>query len=193
MNLQHEDRSHHHHQQKEAEQICLRLSMGLSLNLAQCQRTSTPRSSKSSFSIIIPAGQDTSLVYIGWTTQHFKYYSELFQKSPSSGGTMVDCQGFKVMDGDEACAEHVTSYMTCMAGLFKSSSLTRQDSYNSDHVSSDYLIGCILDQHTGTISYTVNKERISSCDIKVCNVHVWMIMMILDGFRSVIPLSCFLP
>ena len=86
---------------------------------------------------------------------------------------MVGCQGFKVMDGSETCAEQVTGYMMCMASLFKSSSLARLDSNNNNHVSSDYLIGCILDQNTGTISYTVNKEHISNCDIKVCNVHVF--------------------
>ena len=174
VNIQHED-SQHHHQQKEAEEICLRLSMGLTFTLSQHHITSTPRSSSSSqrtsYSIIIPAGQDTSLVYIGWTTQHFKYYSELFQKSPSgSNNSIVGCQGIKLIDGWGTEVEYVTGYMMCLAELFKKSHLTRLDS-NSDHVSSDYLIGCIVDQQTSTISYTVNKEHISNCDIKACTVY----------------------
>lgn len=173
MTTQHEDTRHH--QQKEAEEICLRLSMGLSFNPSQHHISSTPRSSSSqrtSFSIIIPAGQDTSLVYIGWTTQYFKYYPELFQKLPSgSNNSMVGCQGIKLIDSSGTEVECVTGYMMCLAELFKNSHLTRLDS-NSDHVSSDYLIGCIVDQQAATISYTVNKEHISNCDIKACTVHM---------------------
>ena len=82
---------------------------------------------------------------------------------------MVGCQGVKLIDGTGTGVEYVTGYMACMAELFKNSHLTRLDS-NSDHVSSDYIIGCIVDQQTSTISYTVNKEHISNCDIKVLTV-----------------------
>lgn len=162
-----------HHQHKAAEQVCLRLSMGLSFSHTQCHKTVNPSSSAlhcTSFSIVIPAGQDISLVYIGWTTQHFKYHPELFQKSSSSDdGDVVGCQVIKVMDNSNsgASAEYVTGYMTCLTDLFKSSHLMRLDS-NSDHISSDFVVGCIVDQQMATISYTVNKEPVSSCDIKVC-------------------------
>ena len=68
---------------------------------------------------------------------------------------------------NSGAVERVTGHLTCLANLFKESQFTRLDS-SSDHVSSDYIIGCIVDLQTATISYTVNKEHVSSCDIKVC-------------------------
>ena len=68
---------------------------------------------------------------------------------------------------NSGAVERVTGHLTCLANLFKESQFTRLDS-SSDHVSSDYIIGCIVDLQTATISYTVNKEHVNSCDIKVC-------------------------
>ena len=97
---------------------------------------------------------------------------------------MVGCQGIKVIDGSETGVEYVTGYMTCLAELFKKSHLTRLDSNSDHHVSSDYLIGCIVDQQTATISYTVNKEHISNCDIKVCMVHTRVLQYDYDIYYS---------
>ena len=146
--------------------------MGLPFKPGRYHNTSSSSSSqRTSFSVIIPAGQDISLVYIGWTTQHFKYYPELFKKLSSSDEKLIGCQGIKMVIEDSGTIERVTGHMTCLANLFKSSQLTRLDS-SSDHVSSDFIIGCIVDLQTATISYTVNKEHIDSCDIKVCCVCV---------------------
>ena len=129
--------------------------------------SSSSGSQRTSFSVIIPAGQNISLVYIGWTTQHFKYYPELFKKSSSSDEKLIGCQSIKMVIENSGAMERVTGHLTCLANLFKESQFTRLDS-SSDHVSSDYIIGCIVDLQTATISYTVNKEHVNSCNIKVC-------------------------
>lgn len=159
--------SHQHY--KTTEQVCLRLSLGLPFNPAQSHGTTDLRSftsQRTSFSIIIPAGQDISLVYIGWTTQHFKYYPELFQKSSSGDDSMVGCKAVKLIDSNGASGEYVTGYMTCLVDLFKKSQFIRMDS-STDNVSSEFIIGCKLDQQTAAISYIINKEHISSYSIKV--------------------------
>ena len=168
MSVEHNGPQHQHHHRKVAEEVCLRLSMSLPFVPGRYHNTSSSSSSqRTSFSVIIPAGQNISLVYIGWTTQHFKYYPELFKKSSSSDEKLIGCQGVKMVIENSGTMERVTGHMTCLANLFKSSQLTRLDS-SSDHVSSDFIIGCIMDLQTATISYTVNKEHINGCDIKVC-------------------------
>ena len=79
---------------------------------------------------------------------------------------MVGCKAIKLIDNSGASTEYVTGYMTCLVDLFKKSQLIRLDS-TSDNVSSDFIIGCIVDQQKATISYTVNKEPISNYSVKV--------------------------
>ncbi|XP_065916546.1 ryanodine receptor 2-like isoform X2 [Dysidea avara] len=157
----------HHH--TTSDELCLRLTMGLHFDPSQ--NHSTPNSpihssQRTSFSVIVPAGQDATLIYIGWTTQDFKYLPTLFKKSPTTGKA-PGCQTIRLVDTRSSSSEeYVTGYMTCLVDLFKRSRLVRMDSTN-DNISSDFTIGCILDLLTGKISYTLNKEDVTHCDIKV--------------------------
>lgn len=193
INMEHNGSQHHHHYQKTAEELCLRLSMGLIISSTVCHRTTNSSHSapkRTSFSIVIPAGQDISLVYVGWTTQDFKYYPELFQKSLLNDNTPVGCQSIKVIDSNGVSVEYVAGYMICLVNLAKKCKVTRLDS-TSDNVSSDFTVGCIIDQRTATISYTINdKEPIKGCDIKVSvNIIQGLLVYVNCYCRSVTLLS----
>ena len=159
----------------------------MGLHFDPSQNHSTPNSpihssQRTSFSVIVPAGQDATLIYIGWTTQDFKYLPTLFKKSPTTGKA-PGCQTIRLVDTRSSSSEeYVTGYMTCLVDLFKRSRLVRMDSTN-DNISSDFTIGCILDLLTGKISYTLNKEDVTHCDIKVCVVCVCVHMC--DIFVSI--------
>ena len=156
------------------DELCLKLTMGLYFNPCQCHPTpnlATHSSQRTSFSVIVPAGQDATLIYIGWTTQDFKYLPAFFKKSCTTGKA-PGYQAIKLVDTRSSDSEeYVTGYMTCLVDLFKRSRLVRMDSTN-DNISSDFTIGCIVDWSTGKISYTLNREHATHCDIKVCVVFV---------------------
>ena len=154
------------------DELCLRLTMGLHFDPCQCHSTpnsATHLSQRTSFSVIVPAGQDATLIYIGWTTQDFKYLPAFFKKSCATG-IAPGCQAIKLVDTRSSDSkEYVTGYMTCMVDLFKRSRLVTMDSTN-DNISSDFTIGCIVDWSTGKVSYTLNREHVTHCDIKVCTI-----------------------
>ena len=82
------------------DELCLRLTMGLHFDPCQCHSTpnsATHLSQRTSFSVIVPAGQDATLIYIGWTTQDFKYLPAFFKKSCTTG-IAPGCQAFKIVD-----------------------------------------------------------------------------------------------
>jgi len=166
-----EGQRHHH---TASEELCLRLTMGLYFNPCQCHSTpnsATHSSQRTSFSVIVPAGQDATMIYIGWTTQDFKYLPALFKKSCTTGKA-PGCQTIKLVDTRSSDSEeYVTGYMTCLIDLFKRSQLVRMDSTN-DNISSEFTIGCVVDLSTGKISYTLNKKHVSDCYFKVCLVYV---------------------
>jgi len=163
-----------------SDELCLKLTMGLYFNPFQCH--STPKSvnhssHRTSFSVVVPAGQDATLIYVGWTTQDFKYLPAFFKKS-SATGRAPGCQTIKLVNTRSSSSEeYVTGYMTCLVDLFRRSRLVRLDSTN-DNISSDYTVGCIMDRSTGRISYTLNKEHVTHCDMKVCDMCICVAMYV---------------
>ncbi|XP_049611963.1 ryanodine receptor 3 isoform X1 [Syngnathus scovelli] len=102
-------------------------------------------------SVRVFAGQDPALVWVGWVTPDYHYYSKNFNLNKTRTVT--------VTLGDERGRVHESvqrsnCYMVCGADAVSSSSSSRSNS--------DVEIGCLMDLATGLVSFTANGKELST-------------------------------
>ncbi|XP_077442696.1 ryanodine receptor 3 [Stigmatopora argus] len=102
-------------------------------------------------SVRVFAGQDPALVWVGWVTPDYHYYSKNF--------SLNETRTVTVTLGDERGRVHESvqrsnCYMVCGADAVGSTSSNRSNT--------DVEIGCLTDLATGLISFTANGEELST-------------------------------
>ncbi|XP_075893569.1 ryanodine receptor 3 isoform X4 [Nelusetta ayraudi] len=102
-------------------------------------------------SVRVFAGQDPAMIWVGWVTPDYHYYSKNFSLNKTRTVT--------VTLGDERGRVHESiqrsnCYMVCAADAAGPASSNRSNS--------DLEIGCLIDLATGLVSFTANGKELST-------------------------------